>query len=47
LGPEYIIPDPFDKRLITILPVAVAKAAMESGVARKHIDLLEYQKQLI
>jgi malate dehydrogenase (oxaloacetate-decarboxylating)(NADP+) len=33
-GKEYIIPTPLDPRLITILPAAVAKAAMESGVAR-------------
>jgi malate dehydrogenase (oxaloacetate-decarboxylating)(NADP+) len=36
-GPEYIIPVPFDPRLITHVPPAVAKAAMESGVARKPI----------
>src|SRR5258706_9422569 len=33
-GPEYIIPSPFDPRLISKIPVAVAKAAMDSGVAR-------------
>ena len=32
-GPEYIIPTPFDPRLIFEIPVAVAKAAMESGIA--------------
>jgi malate dehydrogenase (oxaloacetate-decarboxylating)(NADP+) len=36
-GPQYIIPVPFDPRLIYTIPVAVAKAAMESGVARKPI----------
>ncbi|MFN3625691.1 MAG: NADP-dependent malic enzyme [Hyphomicrobium sp.] len=36
-GPEYIIPAPFDPRLISTVPVAVAKAAMDSGVARKPI----------
>ncbi|MGJ0557698.1 NADP-dependent malic enzyme [Methylocystis sp.] len=36
-GPEYIIPAPFDPRLIVNIPVAVAKAAMDSGVARKPI----------
>jgi len=36
-GPEYIIPVPFDPRLITHVPPAVAKAAMDSGVARKPI----------
>ena len=37
-GPNYIIPVPFDPRLISSIPVAVAKAAMESGVARQPID---------
>ena len=32
-GPDYIIPVPFDPRLISSIPPAVAKAAMESGVA--------------
>ncbi len=46
-GPQYIIPVPFDPRLISAIPVAVAKAAMESGVARKHIpDLAAYGRQL-
>jgi len=36
-GPEYIIPVPFDPRLIIAVPAAVARAAMESGVARKPI----------
>ena len=33
-GPEYLIPRPFDPRLISRVPAAVAKAAMDSGVAR-------------
>ncbi|MDR0988705.1 MAG: NADP-dependent malic enzyme [Prevotellaceae bacterium] len=37
-GPEYFIPKPVDPRLITQVSCAVAKAAMESGVARRHID---------
>ena len=37
-GPEYIIPVPFDHRLISTVPVAVAKAAMETGVAQKPIE---------
>ena len=37
-GPEYFIPKPFDPRLITEVSCAVAKAAMESGVARKDIE---------
>jgi malate dehydrogenase (oxaloacetate-decarboxylating)(NADP+) len=46
-GRDYLIPVPFDPRLISTIPVAVAKAAMESGVARKHIaDLDDYAAQL-
>jgi malate dehydrogenase (oxaloacetate-decarboxylating)(NADP+) len=46
-GPEYIIPVPFDPRLITRIPAAVAKAAMDTGVARKPItDFALYQRQL-
>lgn len=36
-GPDYIIPVPFDPRLIVEIPTAVAKAAVETGVARKQI----------
>ncbi|MHB0951099.1 MAG: NADP-dependent malic enzyme [Allorhizobium sp.] len=46
-GPEYIIPVPFDPRLISAIPVAVARAAMETGVARKAIpDLDAYAREL-
>jgi malate dehydrogenase (oxaloacetate-decarboxylating)(NADP+) len=46
-GPDYIIPAPFDPRLIWAVPSAVAKAAMESGVARKPIvDMAAYQRSL-
>ena len=46
-GREYIIPVPFDPRLIHVIPIAVAKAAMESGVARRPIvDLEGYKAQL-
>jgi malate dehydrogenase (oxaloacetate-decarboxylating)(NADP+) len=46
-GRDYLIPVPFDPRLISTIPVAVAKAAMESGVARRHIaDLTEYANEL-
>jgi malate dehydrogenase (oxaloacetate-decarboxylating)(NADP+) len=46
-GPEYLIPVPFDPRLISTIPPAVAKAAMDSGVARKVIsDLEEYADTL-
>ena len=46
-GPDYIIPAPFDPRLIEIVPVAVAQAAMDSGVAQKPIaDMNAYRVQL-
>jgi len=46
-GKEYIIPSTFDPRLISVIPVAVAKAAMSSGVARKNIENFEiYSEQL-
>jgi malate dehydrogenase (oxaloacetate-decarboxylating)(NADP+) len=46
-GPEYIIPSPFDPRLISRVSAAVAEAAMKSGVAKKQItDLAAYQFQL-
>ena len=46
-GKEYIIPSTFDPRLISVIPAAVAKAAMDSGVARKNIDDFEvYKDQL-
>ncbi len=44
-GPEYIIPAPFDPRLMEIVPVAVAKAAMESGVATKPIEDFDAYRQ--
>ena len=46
-GPDYLIPKPFDPRLIVDLPVAVARAAMESGVATRPIaDLDAYRQRL-
>jgi malate dehydrogenase (oxaloacetate-decarboxylating)(NADP+) len=46
-GPDYIIPVPFDPRLISAIPAAVAKAAMESGVARRPIvDMDGYRQEL-
>ena len=46
-GKEYIIPSTFDPRLISVIPAAVAKAAMDSGVAKKDIDDFEiYKEQL-
>jgi malate dehydrogenase (oxaloacetate-decarboxylating)(NADP+) len=40
-GPDYIVPTPFDPRLIWAVPSAVAKAAMDSGVARRPIANLD------
>lgn len=47
-GPEYIIPKPFDPRLIVKIAPAVAQAAMDSGVARRPIEDMEaYRQKLI
>jgi len=47
-GADYIIPKPFDPRLIAKVPPAVAKAAMESGVARQDIqDWERYEEELL
>lgn len=47
-GKEYIIPKPLDSRLLTAVAPAVAKAAMESGVAKSHIkDWEAYENQLV
>lgn len=47
-GRDYIIPKPFDPRLISVVPPAVAKAAMESGVARSPImDWERYEEDLL
>ncbi len=45
-GTSYIIPKPFDPRILIYLPLAVAQAAMDSGVARVKLDLVEYRKRL-
>ncbi|EQB05529.1 malic enzyme [Sphingobium quisquiliarum P25] len=46
-GPDYIIPAPFDPRLMEVVPAAVAQAAMESGVAQKPIaDMAAYRQSL-
>ncbi|KRA80504.1 NADP-dependent malic enzyme [Altererythrobacter sp. Root672] len=46
-GRDYIIPAPFDPRLMEVVPMAVARAAMESGVAKKGIEDFEaYRLQL-
>lgn len=46
-GPEYVVPVPFDPRLISTVSAAVAQAAMDSGVARRKIpDMAEYRRSL-
>jgi malate dehydrogenase (oxaloacetate-decarboxylating)(NADP+) len=45
-GPDYIIPKPFDPRVLLRESAAVAKAAMDSGVAREHVDLIAYRDEL-
>jgi malate dehydrogenase (oxaloacetate-decarboxylating)(NADP+) len=45
-GPEYIIPKPFDARVLLWVASAVAKAAMDTGVARVQVDLDRYRERL-
>ncbi len=45
-GPDYIIPKPFDPRVLIWEASAVAKAAMETGVACKQVDIEQYKQQL-
>jgi malate dehydrogenase (oxaloacetate-decarboxylating)(NADP+) len=45
-GPEYIIPKPFDPRVLLRESAAVAKAAMDSGVAQEPVDLHQYREEL-
>ena len=45
-GPDYIIPKPFDPRVLVWEASAVAKAAMDSGVARNPVNLADYREQL-
>jgi malate dehydrogenase (oxaloacetate-decarboxylating)(NADP+) len=45
-GPDYIIPTPFDPRVLLWEAPAVAQAAMDTGVARKQINIDEYRAQL-
>jgi malate dehydrogenase (oxaloacetate-decarboxylating)(NADP+) len=45
-GPEYLIPKPFDPRLLPTIATAVAKAAIESGVATRELDLVAYEAKL-
>ena len=44
-GPDYLIPKPFDPRLVGVVSSAVAKAAMESGVAKRPIEDIEAYKE--
>ena len=46
-GPDYLIPKPFDPRLIEVVPMAVVKAAMASGVATRPIEDLEAYRQTL
>ncbi len=46
-GPGYIIPKPFDSRVLQYVAPAVAQAAMDTGVARKPVDLREYEQRLV
>ncbi|HMQ40326.1 MAG TPA: NADP-dependent malic enzyme [Paracoccus sp. (in: a-proteobacteria)] len=45
-GPEYLIPKPFDPRLLPTIATAVAKAAISSGVATRELDLGDYTRRL-
>jgi malate dehydrogenase (oxaloacetate-decarboxylating)(NADP+) len=45
-GPDYLIPKVFDPRLLQSVAPAVAQAAMESGVARQHLDIDQYRRDL-
>src|SRR3546814_21137134 len=44
-GPEYIIPAPFDRRLMAHIPAAVAQAATESGVAQTPTEAIAAERQ--
>jgi len=45
-SPDYIIPKPFDPRILMYVPVAVAQAAIASGVARQKLDIADYRRRL-
>jgi len=47
MGPDYFIPKPFDPRVLWWVAPAVARAAMESGVARIKFDIAEYREKLM
>ena len=46
-GPRYLIPKPFDRRLLPSVALAVAEAAMKAGLARVELDLDEYEQRLL
>jgi len=46
-GPKYIIPKPFDSRVLQYVAPAVAQAAVDSGVARLGLDIAEYEQRMI
>jgi malate dehydrogenase (oxaloacetate-decarboxylating)(NADP+) len=46
-GPDYIIPKPFDARVLYWVSPAVAQAAMDSGVARENLDIARYRERLL
>jgi malate dehydrogenase (oxaloacetate-decarboxylating)(NADP+) len=45
-GPEYIIPKPFDPRVLVYVSAAVAEAAIRSGVAQQPVDITQYREEL-
>jgi len=47
LYPDYVIPDPFDRRVAAHVAAAVANAAMETGVAQKKVNVEEIKKRLL
>jgi len=46
-GPEYIIPKPFDSRVLQYVAPAVAQAAKETGVARVNVDIANYERRMV
>ncbi len=47
-GPDYILPKPFDRRLLSVVPPAIVRAAIDSGVSQRPIDDLDrYGRSLL
>ena len=46
-GPEYILPKPFDRRLLSVVPPAIVKAAMESGASTRNIPNLDHYGRML